>query len=48
MIVKGWNLAHLTAFSPYKNLTVLDNDEIWSFEWDCPVSRIQIVQNTLI
>ncbi len=48
MTVKGDNLANLTAFSPYKNLTVLDNDEIWSFEWDCRVSIIQIVQNALV
>jgi hypothetical protein len=48
MTVIGNNKAHLTAFSTYKNLKVLDNDEIWSFEWDCLVSRIQIVQNVLI
>ncbi len=48
MVVKGNNKAHLTAFSPYKNLKVSDNDEIWSFEWDCLVSRIKIVQNALI
>ena len=48
MAVKGNNKAHLTAFSTYKNLKVSDNDEIWSFEWDCPVSRIKIVQNALI
>jgi hypothetical protein len=48
MTVIGNNKAHLTAFSTYKNLKVVDNDEIWSFEWDCPVSRIQIVQNVLI
>ena len=44
MVVKGDNKAHLTAFSTYKNLKVSDNDEIWSFEWDCPVSKIKIVQ----
>ncbi|GJD16117.1 hypothetical protein RIVM261_010730 [Rivularia sp. IAM M-261] len=48
MTVKGNNRAYLTAFSTYKNLRVLDNDEIWSFEWDCPVSKIKIVQNALI
>lgn len=48
MTVKGNNKAHLTAFSTYENLKVSDNDEIWSFEWDCPVSRIKILQNALI
>ncbi|BAZ09836.1 hypothetical protein NIES4071_16490 [Calothrix sp. NIES-4071] len=48
MAVKGNNRAYLTAFSPHKNLKVLDNDEIWSFDWDCPVSRIKIAQNALI
>ena len=48
MAVKGDNKAHLTAFSTDKNLKVSDYDEIWSFEWNCPVSRIKIVQNALI
>ncbi len=48
MAVKGDSKAHLTAFSTYKNLNISDNDELWSFEWDCPVSRIRIVQNALI
>lgn len=48
MAVKGNNKAHLTAFSQYKNIKVLDNDKILSFEWDCPVSRIKVVQNALI
>lgn len=48
MAVKGDSKAHLTAFSTYKNLKISDNDELWSFEWDCPISKIRIVQNALI
>ncbi|MBW4602025.1 MAG: hypothetical protein KME29_21230 [Calothrix sp. FI2-JRJ7] len=48
MTVKANNRAYLTAFSTYKNLKVSDNEEIWSFEWDCLVSRIEIDQNVLI
>jgi hypothetical protein len=48
MKVKGHSKVHLTAFSPYKNFQVSDNDEIWSFDWNCLVTRIKIVENALI
>lgn len=45
MAIKGDNKVHLVAFSPNKDVTVWQDDEVWSFEWDCPVGRIKNVQN---
>jgi hypothetical protein len=31
---------HLIAFTQKDNSIVSENDELWTFEWDCPVGRL--------
>jgi hypothetical protein len=41
---KGNKKAHLIAFSPNKDVVVLPEDELWSFDWDCSICKIRISQ----
>lgn len=45
MTIKGHNKVNLVTFSRKKDVTVSQGDEVWSFEWDCPVGKIKNVQN---
>lgn len=45
MTIEENNKVHLIAFSPNKNVTVLDKDELWSFEWDCPICKIKLLRS---
>lgn len=41
MEVKETQKMHLVAFSIKKDVMVLKEDELWSFEWDCPAGQIK-------
>ncbi len=48
MTVREEQNIHFIAFSSEQNATVLENDPIWSFEWDCSMGRIKPTIESLV
>jgi hypothetical protein len=46
--VKKNQQIHLIAFSSEQDATVSENDEIWTFEWDCSIGKIKPIVKSLV
>lgn len=46
--VKENKKIHLIAFSSKQNAIVTENDEIWTFEWDCSMGKIKPITKFLV
>lgn len=42
--VQGNKRVHLVAFSSKKDVEIIEEDEIWSFEWDCFLCKIKLLK----